>query len=211
MESPATAEPIIFIIDDEDTYRNSLRWTIQSVKLKAEGFNRADAFFARYQPEQPGCLLLDVRMPGMNGLELFEQRIINKIHLPTIIMTAHPDIPTVVRAMQGGAFAFLDKNCDGNLLLEKIQQAVRHDARQRLRRHKRQAQWAKYETLSQRERELLLLLVEGKSCKEIGRQLNISDKTAEAHRAKIMRKMGAPNIAVLARQAFLCGLLSIDD
>lgn len=211
MESPATAEPIIFIIDDKDTYRNPLCWTIQSVKLKAEGFSNAEAFFARYQPEQPGCLLLDVRMPGMNGLELFEQHIINKIHLPVIIMTAHPDIPTVVRAMQNGAFAFLDKNCDENLLLEKIQQAVRHDAQQRQRRRKRQAQWAKYETLTQRERELMMLLVEGKSCKEIGRKLSISDKTAEAHRAKIMQKMDAPNIAMLVRQAFLCDLLSIDD
>ena len=187
----------IFVVDDDAAVRDSLRWVIESNGWKVETHPSAEAFLNSYTPNRLGCLILDVRMPGMSGPEL--QNLLNErqCSLPIIFISAHGTVPTAVRAMQAGAVDFIMKPFNNVALLERIDQCVER-ARQHADINKQgDSTRERLATLSAREREVLELVVAGKSNKLIATELQISIKTVEAHRAKIMQKMQAHSLAEL--------------
>ncbi len=194
------SEQTVFIVDDEGALRDSLRWLLESIQLRIETFESAEAFLASYTPNRPGCLVLDVRMPGMSGPELMDQ--LNRIGgtIPIIFLSAHGDVPLTVRAMKGGAFDFLQKPYNNQEFLDRVRQALALDACIR-DRCKQQVDYSiKLASLTTRERQIMDKVVEGQSNKIIARELDISYKTVEAHRSRLMKKMGANSIAELLQQ-----------
>ncbi|MBL6749855.1 MAG: response regulator transcription factor [Nevskia sp.] len=194
---PTAGEPTVFIVDDEESVRQSLRWLLESIRLRVETFASAEDFLARFDQSRPGCIVLDVRMPGMSGPELMDR--LNQAHAatPIIFLSAHGDVPLAVRSMKGGAVDFLQKPYNNQQFLERVQQALAQDARERERRRKQSLLAASMNALTPREREILEKVVAGLSNKQIGKALAISHKTVEAHRARLMRKMGASSFAEL--------------
>jgi len=196
-------EARVFVVDDDEAARQSLGWLMESVGLKVASFHSAQAFLDAFDPEMPGCLVLDVRMPGMGGLELQEKLAAGLVSLPVIIVTGHGDVPMAVRAMKAGAVDFLEKPFNDQALLDRIQQALEADTRRRSEARPRAAVLARIATLTPREREVMQLVVAGKPNKAIATALGISKKTVEAHRAKMMEKMQAGSISELVRDALL--------
>jgi len=195
-------EPIIFVVDDDAAMRDSLRWLIESVGLSVRNYASAEDFLLDYR-EQPGCLVLDVRMPRMSGQELQKRLASQGVVLPVIFITAHGDVAMAVRAMKAGAFDFIEKPFNDQILLDRIQRAVTQDADLR-RRHTQQAcTLVHLASLTQRECEVLDRVVAGKSNKEIATDLTLSCKTVEHHRSKIMRKMQAESLADLLQMVLL--------
>ena len=192
-------EPVVFVVDDDEAMRQSLRWLIGSVGLRVETFASASEFLETYDPRQPGCLVLDVRMQGMSGLELQERLNEQGEAMPVIIITGFADVPMAVRAMKGGAIEFLQKPFNDQVLLDHVQKAIVRDLQRRRQRAAHQQVIARLETLTRREREVLDHVVEGRSSKQIAEKLGVSFKTVEAHRAKIMKKMHARGIPHLIR------------
>ena len=191
----------IFVVDDDAAVRDSLRWVIESNGWKVEAHPSAEAFLNSYTPNRLGCLILDVRMPGMSGPEL--QKLLNErqCSLPIIFISAHGTVPTAVRAMQAGAVDFIMKPYNNVTLLERIDKCV-----ERARQHadiNRQGNIVRERLakLTAREREILELVVTGKSNKQMAAQLQISIKTVEAHRAKIMSKLQVHSLAELVSLA----------
>jgi FixJ family two-component response regulator len=187
----------IYVVDDDTAVRDSLSWVIESNGWKVESHPSAQEFLNNYTPDQLGCLILDVRMPGMSGPEL--QKLLNErqCSLPIIFISAHGTVPTAVQAMQAGAVDFLMKPFDNNMLLERVEKCV-------LRAHQNASKNTQASTtrehlkkLTAREREVLDLVVTGQSNKQIAAKLKISIKTVEAHRAKIMNKMQVKSLAEL--------------
>lgn len=191
--------PVVFVVDDDLAVRESLRWLVESVDLDVETFESADYFLSDCNPEQPGCLVLDVRMAGMSGLELQTAMKNKGITLPTIIITGHGDVPSAVRAMQQGAIDFLEKPVNDQALLELIQHCVELDARERLVESERRAIREKLSRLTPREKEVLEAVKGGLTNKEMARSLGISPKTIEVHRARVMEKMNAGSVADLVQ------------
>lgn len=192
-------ETTVFVVDDDEAVRRSLRWLIESVGLKVETFASAKEFLASYRPGKPGCLVLDVRMPEMSGLDLQERLQSNKIRIPIIFLTGHGDVPMAVRAMKLGATDFIGKPFNDQLLLDRIQRAIKQDTEWRgeqVQRAEIESRWAK---LTPREREVMEMVIAGKSNKAIAAQLGVSSKTIEAHRAKFMEKMQADSLPDLMR------------
>lgn len=187
----------VFVIDDEASVRSSLRWLLESIRLKVETFESAEQFLEQLGAERPGCIVLDVRMPGMSGPELMDR--LNELHvsLPVIFLSAHGDVPLAVRTMKGGALDFLQKPYNNQQFLERVRQALELDQKNRTQRRQQGDTASRIDALSGREREILDLVVEGQSNKVIGRALGISYKTVEAHRARLMRKMGVASFAEL--------------
>jgi two-component system, LuxR family, response regulator FixJ len=200
------SEPTVFVVDDNQAMRSSLKWLIESVGLRVEVFASADEFLQRYYPGCPGCLLLDVRMPGMNGLELQEFLLERKIRVPVIIITGHGDVPMAVRAMKAGATDFIEKPCNDELLLASIQNALQFDSRQREVQGERSEIAARLAQLTPREMEVMGMVTQGASNKEIAAALGVSAKTVEAHRARVMEKMEATSLADLVKMAMLANL-----
>ncbi len=194
-----TPEPVVFVVDDDQAIRSSLKWLIESVGLKVEVYASADAFMNSYYPGRAGCLLLDVRMPGMSGLELQEHFARNHIHIPIIIITGHGDVPMAVRAMKAGAIDFIEKPFNDELLLESIRGALAVDERQRQLQSQRASVASRLAQLTPREHEVMEMVTEGRSNKEIAGTLGVSAKTVEAHRARVMEKMEAGSLAELVR------------
>lgn len=192
---PAT----VFVVDDDTSVRDSLRWLVESVGLKAETFSDAHDLLHKCSPERPGCFVLDVRMPGMSGLELQEQLAARDFRQPVIIMTAYGDVPMAVRAMKRGAVYFFEKNSSNQILLEQIQAALKEDDDRRRVEDAGRVVRERYQKLTAREIEVLDLVTAGLSSKEIGVKLGVSFKTVEAHRAKIMKKMEADSVPHLIR------------
>jgi two-component system, LuxR family, response regulator FixJ len=192
---PAT----VFVVDDDTSVRDSLRWLVESVGLKAETFSDAQDLLRKCSPEHPGCFVLDVRMPGMSGLELQEQLAVRGFRQPVIIMTAYGDVPMAVRAMKRGAVYFFEKNSSNQILLEQIQAALKEDEDRRRVEDAGRVVRERYQKLTAREVEVLELVTTGLSSKEVGQQLGVSFKTVEAHRAKIMKKMEADSVPHLIR------------
>lgn len=194
---PVIEEPTVFVVDDEEAVRNSLRFLLESIKLRVETFDSAESFLTQLRPNRTGCIVLDVRMPGMSGPELMDR--LNELHVstPIIFLSAHGDVPLAVRTMKGGAIDFLQKPYNNQQFLERVRQALDLDVRTRDQRRVQGDVAARIAALSNREREILDLVVEGSSNKVIGRQLGISYKTVEAHRARLMRKMGVASFAEL--------------
>ena len=198
-------EPTVFIVDDDAAMRDALHTLLNSVGMKTALYASADEFLAGYRPAQPGCLVLDVRMPGMNGLELQNQLAEKGLDLPVIIITGHGDIPMAVQAMRAGAVDFLEKPFREQDLLYRLREAIERDARTRRERSDKAEVAARLASLTSREREILDQVVAGKHNKAIASELAISHKTVEFHRAKIMDKMEADSVAELVRIVLAAG------
>jgi two-component system, LuxR family, response regulator FixJ len=192
-------EPIVFVVDDDPAMRQSMRWLIESVNLAVETYATAQDFLAAYDPSRPGCLVLDVRMPGMSGLDLQEELNRRQIYVPIIIITGYAEVPTAVRALKGGALDFIEKPFSDQLLLDRIQQAIASDRQTRERNATRAALAARVAQLTPREREVMQLVVAGSSNREIAAELGLSVKTVEVHRARVMEKMKVDSLAELVR------------
>lgn len=195
------SEPTVFIVDDDQAVARSLRWLIEIVRLGVETFASAQAFLENYDASKPGCLVLDVRMPGISGLELQERLTARRINIPIIFITGHGDVQMAVRALQAGAFDFVEKPFNDQDLLDRIQKAIAFDAERRAKEAQRAQLQALFTSLTAREREVLDLVVEGMSNKAIANTLGLSAKTVEVHRAKVMEKMHARSISDLVKMA----------
>lgn len=192
-------QPTVFVVDDDEAVRDALRLLLESAELEAETYPCAQAFLDAYDPERTGCLVLDLRMPGLSGLELQERLRENNIALPVIMLTGHGDVPAAVRALKGGAVDFLEKPYDSEVLLSRIRQAIDRDRQMREQSHRQAAVAERLEHLTPREREVLDMIAAGKANKVIAFELDISERTVELHRARIMRKMGARSLPQLMR------------
>jgi RNA polymerase sigma factor (sigma-70 family) len=202
MREPA---PTIYIVDDDEAVRNSLRFLLKSVGHTCQTLASANEFLATYQPKHPGCLILDVRMPGMSGLELQQQLNLRGAIIPVIFITGHGDVPMAVEAMQHGAADFLQKPFRDQDLLDRIQRALERDARNRAALAQHERIRASFDSLTPREREVLELLTRGKSNKVMAAELGVSQRTVEIHRARVMDKTGAASLAQLVRMALDLG------
>ena len=192
-------EPTVFVVDDDPAMRDSLCWLLQSVDLHVETYPSADAFLAAYDAGRPGCLVLDVRMPGMSGLNLQDELRARHIRLPIIMLSGHAEVPTAVRALKAGAIDFMEKPFSDELLLDRIRQAIDLDREQRDAEARRTAVAERYALLTPREREVMELVTAGKANKVIAAELGLSPKTVEVHRAAVMDKMRADSVADLVR------------
>lgn len=188
----------VFVVDDDDAVRESLSMLLHSLGLPVASYSSATEFFAEYQ-DGPGCLVLDIRMPGMSGLEL--QRNLNDRHaiLPIIFITGHGDVPMAVEAMQAGAADFLQKPFLDQDLLDRIHRALERDLANRKLLLDRDRIIERLQRLTPREREVIDLLARGKANKVIAADLGVSQRTVEIHRARVMEKMGAASLAHLVR------------
>jgi FixJ family two-component response regulator len=191
------ATPTVFIVDDDLAVRDAIRWLMEQVKLKVQVFASADEFLANYVPGTRGCIILDIRMPGMSRLELQERLKASKALIPIIIITGHGDVPIAVRAMKGGAIEFLQKPFNDQLLLDTVQSALSTYAEIWDQEARRQECNKNLSSLTKREMEVLNLLRTGKPNKLIATALNISVRTVEGHRATIMAKTGAKSLGAL--------------
>ena len=189
----------VYVVEDDDAVRESLQLILESVGYKTSCYASANTFLEAYQPELAGCLVLDIRMPGMNGMEL--QRKLNERNsmLPIIFVTGHGDVPMAVEAMQQGAMDFVQKPYREQELLEKIERAFAIDKQNRESLQQRQAIAARLQSLTPRELDVLRLMVEGKANKVIAIDLDISQRTVEIHRARVMEKLEANSLAHLVR------------
>ena len=191
--------PAVFIVDDDEAVRNALRLLLRSVGLAATALPNAQQFLQTYDPHQPGCLVLDVRMPGMSGLELQQQLNLRGAMLPVIFITGHGDIPMAVDAMQQGAFDFLQKPFRDQDLIDRIQRALERDRANRSEMDQKERARERLDSLTPREREILMLVTQGKPNKVMAADLGVSQRTVEIHRARVMEKMGVSSLAQLVR------------
>lgn len=191
--------PTVFIVDDELSVRESLTWLLNSIQLPVACFESATAFLAGYRRGGRGCLILDVRMPGMSGMELMEVLNAENVFLPVIFLSAHGDIPMATDAMRKGAIDFLSKPYNNEQFLRRVRQALALDAQQSEARERRVYLSRMFNGLTRREQELLTLIVNGSSNKDIARELDISIKTVEAHRARLIKKLAVKSLAELVQ------------
>jgi len=199
----APEQPTVFVVDDDPGIRDSVTWLFQSVGLPVETYGSAQKFLDTYVASRPGCLILDVRLPGMGGLDLLEALRRRGATLPVIVVTAFGEVHSAVRAMKGGAIDVMEKPTRDQVLLDRVQQALELDRRTRATLASRAEAAARYARLSKRELEVLALIIAGKANKVIATELTLSPKTVEAHRAAIMRKLGVHSIAELVRIVML--------
>jgi FixJ family two-component response regulator len=194
-------DPIVFVIDDDRMIREGLQGLIRSVGLRVETFASAKDFLAAKRPDSPACLILDVRMPGLSGLDLQLKLSETNIQIPIIFITGHGDIPMSVRAMKDGAHEFLTKPVRGQDLLDAVQKALASDRSLREERAELSAIRARFDSLTPREREVLNLVVAGLLNKQIADELGASELTIKTHRAHVMAKTQADSLAHLVRMA----------
>jgi len=197
------SDPTVFVVDDDEAVRKGLQFLIRSVGLNVETFATAAAYLDNLSPSRPGCLILDVRMPGMSGLDLLAHLSEQGIEMPTIFLTGHGDVPLAVRAVKMGALDFLEKPFRHQELLDLIQRAIRLDAQRRRESALRGEVRERIERLTPREHQVLDLIVAGEPNKAIAADLDISEKTVEFHRANVMKKMGVYSLADLVRMVLL--------
>lgn len=192
-------KPVIYIVDDDDGMRRALTLLITTIGYQPVAFAKPGEFLAKYDPAQPGCLVLDVRMPEMSGLEV--QQHLNKAGsmLPVILVSGHGDIPMAVQAMKDGAFDFLQKPFRDQELIDRINGALKLDAQNRESVDRLADLKGRQESLTPREHEVLALVVDGKANKVIAIDLGLSERTVEIHRANVMEKMGARSVAHLVK------------
>ncbi|MCG6860730.1 MAG: response regulator transcription factor [Chromatiaceae bacterium] len=199
------SEPTVFVVDDDQAMRNSLKWLIESIGMQVRTFGSADEFLSSYYPGRSGCLLLDVRMPGMSGLELQAHLAREDSRLPVIIITGHGDVGMAVKAMKSGAVDFIEKPFHDEDLLTSIRNALEFDGKRRALRLQRAEITARMAELTPREHEVMDMVTDGQANREIAAALGVSAKTVEAHRARVMDKMRASSLAELVRMALIAG------
>ncbi|MCP5418983.1 MAG: response regulator transcription factor [Gammaproteobacteria bacterium] len=204
-------QPSVFLVDDDEAVRDSLSLSLEMDGLKVECFASARDFLESYDASRPGCLVLDVRMPDMSGLELQEVLATRRITIPIIFITGHGDVPMSVKAVKAGAVDFLEKPFKKEVLQERIQEALAQDAQMRKEWAERQQLRRRLEHLTPREQEVMALVVGGHSNKDIARRLDISPRTVETHRARIMEKMGATSLPDLVTLAAACGMITANE
>ncbi len=206
---PRLGLPVVYLVDDEDVVRDALAWLLRSRRLLSEGFVSAEAFWQHLQvqrggsaawPTSPACLVLDVRMPGTSGLELFERLVDAALlpALPVIFLTGHGDVPTAVAAVKRGAFDFVEKPFSNNALVDRVEQALALSAADIARRREQSRRVRRTAELTERELEVMRLVVEGHPNKRIADELGISVRTVEVHRARVFEKMGVKSAVELA-------------
>ncbi|HET9701787.1 MAG TPA: response regulator [Burkholderiales bacterium] len=189
----------VYVVDDDYDVRNSLALLLRSVGIEARGFDTAEALLAALGPASAGCVVTDVRMPGMSGLQLQQELARRGLALPLIMITGHADVPMAVAAMKAGALDFLQKPFGDQDLIDRVQAALRMDAARRERRGAEVAMHERLAALTPRESEVMERVIAGKPNKIIARELGLSTRTVEIHRARVMEKMGASSLAELVR------------
>jgi len=197
----STDHATVFVIDDDGRMRAAMQRLLKSVGLRSEVFATPQEFLRRKLPDGPTCLVLDVRLPGMSGLDVQRKLAEAGVQIPIIFITGHGDIPMTVKAMKSGAVEFLTKPFRDQDLLDAIQQALERDGRTRQQQHEIEELKERYETLTTREREVMGLLVSGMLTKQIASRLGTSEITAQVHRGQVMRKMHANSPVELGRMA----------
>ena len=199
------SDAIILVVDDDVSVREALGGLIQSAGWRVETFASAQEFLARLPADAPGCLVLDVHLPGLSGLELQKRMAEIDLDIPIIFITGHGDVPTSVRAMKAGALEFLTKPFADQDLLEAIRQAIRRNQATRQQRAKMRELQDHYRSLTPREREVMERVVSGLLNKQIAAELGISEITVKAHRGQVMHKMQAPSLPDLVRMSEMLG------
>jgi len=193
----------VFVLDDDASMRKSIRWLVEDAGYTVIEFSNADDFLGSVEPAAAGCLLLDVRMPGMNGLELQRELKERSYRLPVIVITAHADVPMAVRALKLGAMDFIEKPFSEQVLLDGVRRALEVDESGRAAAADRDVVQMRMDRLTHRERQVMEMVITGASNKEMAAALEVTSKTIEAHRAKVMSKMEAGSLAELVRECML--------
>ena len=203
------SEAIVYVIDDDTQTRESLKNLMRSVGLQVEVFASAQDFLRSKRPDVPACLVLDVRLRGLSGLDLQKRMAEAKIEFPIIFITGYGDIPMTVQAMKAGAVEFLTKPFRNQELLDAIQQALERDRTAREQRAKNDELYDRYDSLTPREREVMTLVVAGLLNKQIAGELGTSETTVKNHRHQLMEKMGADSVAELVKMAYKLGIATL--
>jgi RNA polymerase sigma factor (sigma-70 family) len=190
----------VFVVDDDPGLLSSLKWLIESDRLPVETFSSAAAFLESYDPQQAGCLVLDLRMPEMNGLDLQVELVSRGVRMPVIMITAHADVPKTVQSFKNGVFDFLEKPFDDGVLLQRIRQAIQLDAKWREEEANRLQFAARLAQLSPREDEIRQLVAAGKTMKQIAAQLGIGIQTVAKHRKRVLEKLQLRDPVELVQQ-----------
>jgi len=204
-------DSIVFVVDDDSSVREAIESLIQSVGLRVETFETAQEFLRSKRPDVPGCVVLDVRLPGLSGLDLQRELAAHGIKLPVIFITGHGDIPMSVRAMKAGALEFLTKPFRDQDLLDAIQQALERDRTARQHQMETTELREHFDSLTSREREVMGLVVSGLLNKQIAGELGTSEVTVKIHRSQVMKKMGAGSLAELVRMTEKLGIPAAKD
>jgi len=191
--------PMVFVVDDDEAMRDSIVCLLESANLPSRMFADAGAFLKSCDPRQSGCILLDIRMPGMSGMELLEHLKANGYSMPAIIITGHGDVPLAVRALKSGAFDFVQKPFNADELLNKVRAALEQVRENCHKNLKLDGLRSRFDALTGREREIMELVVSGDTSKVIGMKLGISSKTVDIHRSNIMKKLNVQTVAELVR------------
>jgi FixJ family two-component response regulator len=199
MTTAVSPDATVFIVDDDDAVRESLSFLMKSIGLKVASFATAQAFLDQFNPNRSGCLVLDIRIPGMSGLELQDKLNQMESILPIIFITGHGDVPMAVKAIKAGAADFVQKPFRDQELIDRVREVMQDDAHARAEKMQRTEILKRMDTLTERERQVMEQVVDGKANKVVAIDLNVSQRTVEIHRANVMEKMKARSLAQLVR------------
>ena len=195
----------VYVVDDDEAVRDSLQWLLEGKDYRVRCFDSAESFLSRYDPREVACLIVDIRMAGMTGLELQDRLVERKSPLPVVFITGHGDVPMAVEAMRAGAMDFLQKPFNDDELIRRVNRALEEEAAQREVLRQRDEVERRWSDLTAREREVAQRVADGQANKVVAADLSISERTVELHRARIMQKMGVRSVAQLVRMLLTLG------